>query len=221
MKFLLIPDNQDLRSGLRAFFEKSQGHSLRAIESPQEISSLEKEEFPDFIFLSPPFGEMHETEILGFPFAKVKTENSKPEFYEARQGKALEDLENTPTQSYLERVQSIVASTYETPNGEYLSEMTGSDPELKREMLLILQAQFLEAREKIPYFYSQSENEPLIQIIHKAVSKFSILGMQFAFNLLKNVETYLKEGKKINPPTIERVNKCFDTANEFIEQQLR
>ncbi|MFD0992028.1 Hpt domain-containing protein [Tenacibaculum geojense] len=82
----------------------------------------------------------------------------------------------------------------ETPNLNYLKEISGGDVEFEQKMLSILKEELPTEVEYYENTIKDSNFEESAQIVHKLKHKISILGMYKAYSFAQDYEKELKTG---------------------------
>ena len=121
----------------------------------------------------------------------------------------------------LNEIFETVSSLEQPPNLNYAENISIGDPELLKELVLLLKAQFTAASEKIPYLYEKKDWKELIQVIHKLISKFSILAMHDSFSFFNKTEIYLRDGFNLKPYAHARLLADIETGINFINHYIQ
>lgn len=80
----------------------------------------------------------------------------------------------------------------ETPNLEYIKEISGGDKEFENEMILILKIEFPEEYMLLKKNFENKNFEEVALNIHKIKHKIGMLGMQKSFELATKLEQNIK-----------------------------
>jgi HPt (histidine-containing phosphotransfer) domain-containing protein len=84
----------------------------------------------------------------------------------------------------------------ETPNLDYLKQISGGDIEFEKSMLAVLKLDFAIEYAAIQANYEKNNFEQLILDIHKIKNKIGILGMKKSLALASECEKSIKKVKK-------------------------
>ena len=120
--------------------------------------------------------------------------------------------------NHLIEIFESMAQTKQDPNMDYAEKITAGEPKLLGEMVGILNQQFLDAIEKIPYLYKNGDTEQLIQVVHKLIGKFSVLSMQDSFSFFNLTEKYLREGHVLKTYAYNRLLSDLKKGMDFINK---
>ncbi len=158
------------------------------------------------------------THFFGMPFFIVSNQPDESLF----------DLVQAPIAAYqkpiraehLEDMLSAITKLEQEPNMAYAENITAGAPEMLREMVLILKDQFVDAVQRLPHLYENGETEELIQVIHKLISKFSVISMKDSFAFFNLVEKYLRDGLKLETYAYQRLLKDLNKGIDFINQYI-
>ena len=85
---------------------------------------------------------------------------------------------------------------YKFINTEYLDSVSGGDPEIIREIVIIFKDQVIEIYNEMKSHFSAKNYNSLGLLAHKAKSSASIMGMNDLALMLKTFELQAREGKK-------------------------
>ena len=104
----------------------------------------------------------------------------------------------------------------ETPNLNYIKELSGGDEAFEKEIINIVKEEF--PQEKEVYFKSVDSGnfEAMVEIVHKLKHKISIFGLTKAYEVAVNYEKNLKEGTKELKEDFEEVLKLITSYLETI-----
>jgi HPt (histidine-containing phosphotransfer) domain-containing protein len=85
---------------------------------------------------------------------------------------------------------------YKFINTEYLDSVSGGDPEIIREIVIIFKDQVIEIYNEMKSHFSAKNYNSLGLLAHKAKSSASIMGMNDLALMLKTFELQAREGKE-------------------------
>jgi len=85
---------------------------------------------------------------------------------------------------------------YKFINTEYLDSVSGGDPDITREIVIMFKDQAIEIYNEMKSHLSQKNHTLLGQLAHKAKSSVAIMGMNDLAAMLKTFEVQAKEGKE-------------------------
>jgi hypothetical protein len=120
----------------------------------------------------------------------------------------------------VDEIFKTISSIQQLPNLSYAENISIGDPELLKELVLLLKTQLVTASEKIPYLYEQKNWKEFIQVVHKLISKFSILAMNDSFSFFNLTEKYLRDGFKLKPYAYDRLLTDLKTGIDFINHYI-
>ncbi len=107
---------------------------------------------------------------------------------------------------------------YKFINMEYLDSVSGGDPEIIREILIIFKDQSLEIYNEMNTYLSEKNYTSLGLLSHKAKSSVAIMGMNDLALMLKTFELQAREGKE--PELYESYIKRFKFETEAAIKEL-
>jgi HPt (histidine-containing phosphotransfer) domain-containing protein len=85
---------------------------------------------------------------------------------------------------------------YKFINTEYLDSVSGGDPEIIRELVILFKEQSVEISGEMKSLFSAGNYKMLGLLAHKAKSSVSIMGMSDLAAMLKTFELQAREGKE-------------------------
>jgi len=85
---------------------------------------------------------------------------------------------------------------YKFINTEYLDSVSGGDPEIIREIVIMFKDQSIEIYNEMTSHFSEKNYVSLGLLAHKAKSSVAIMGMNDLALMLKTFELQAKEGKE-------------------------
>jgi HPt (histidine-containing phosphotransfer) domain-containing protein len=85
---------------------------------------------------------------------------------------------------------------YEFINMEYLDSVSGGDPDILREIIVLFKVQSAEIYNEMKSNLADRNYVPLGLLAHKAKSSVAIMGMNDLASMLKTFELQAKEGKE-------------------------
>jgi HPt (histidine-containing phosphotransfer) domain-containing protein len=85
---------------------------------------------------------------------------------------------------------------YKFINTEYLDSVSGGDPDVIREIVIMFKDQSIEIYNEMTSLFSEKNYVPLGFLAHKAKSSVAIMGMNDLALMLKTFELQAKEGKE-------------------------
>ena len=107
---------------------------------------------------------------------------------------------------------------YKFINTEYLDSVSGGDPEIIREIVIMFKDQSIEIYNEMKSHFSGKNYNSLGLLAHKAKSSVAIMGMNDLALLLKTFELQAKEGK--NSELYESYIKRFKVETDAAVKEL-
>ena len=107
---------------------------------------------------------------------------------------------------------------YKFINTDYLNSVSGGDPEIINEIVLIFKDQCIEIYNEMRSLNSEKEYHSLGLLAHKVKSSVAIMGMDDLASMLKTFEIQAKEGKE--PHLYESYISRFKTETDVAVKEL-
>ena len=107
---------------------------------------------------------------------------------------------------------------YKFINMEYLDSVSGGDPEIIREIVLLFKEQSVEMYNEMRSYLAAKNYTSLGLLAHKAKSSVSIMGMQDLADMLKAFELQAREGK--DPQLYENYLERFKNETQGAIREL-
>ncbi len=82
----------------------------------------------------------------------------------------------------------------ETPNLNYIKELSGTDIEFEKKFITIIKQEFPEELQTYCHHIEQNQWDMAAEIVHKLKHKFNILGMEQAYGVAVVYEENLRKG---------------------------
>ncbi len=101
---------------------------------------------------------------------------------------------------------------YKFINTEYLDSVSGGDPEIVKEIVVMFKEQRIEIYNEMNLLLAEKNYTSLGLLAHKAKSSVAIMGMNELAQMLKTFELQAKEGKE--PQLYDSYLKRFKTETE-------
>ncbi len=222
MKILYIEDDPIDTQSCRLIMGGMDGLVLEVVDDFEKaLGLLEKEDF-NMLISDQRVGmddfEEYWSHFLGLPYHILSNSPSS----------TLMELPYPPLHAYSKPITAeMIAEMLESvegmeplPNMSYAERITEGAPEMLVEMVMILRKQFEEGKSKIPYLYESGNKEELIQVIHKLISKFSVLSMEDSFRFFNLTEKCLRDDLPLNGYTYRRLVRDLGKGLAFINHYI-
>ncbi len=218
MKFLYIEDDEiDIKS-CKMLCSGLEDVQVDIVDDFEKASHLIAERTFDFVISDQRLGldsfEEFWHQLLGLPYFILS--NSPNENYRNLLQPPLEMYNKPITGNTILEMMQRVKALEPSPNLEYAEMITGGDKQLLSEMVFILKRQFEEGRQRLPDLQKNNEIEEIIQVVHKLISKFTVLSMEDSFSFFNRVEKCLRDNIELNPYAYKRLVSDLERGNDFI-----
>lgn len=117
--------------------------------------------------------------------------------------------------SALEGILNKSKPKVDEPNMDYFNLFPNE--ELANEMKELLEEELLNAQQKIPNILDNEDNE-LLRVAHNLAGKFSLLGMEKTYNLCREIESLLRNGKSVST-LVQDLQKGIETSLVYLNAQ--
>lgn len=84
----------------------------------------------------------------------------------------------------------------ETPNLDYVRNLSGGDQEFEAKLIAILKQEFVKEKQLFLDYFEAENLSKAGDLVHKIKHKISLLGLQKSYEIAQNFEKELHQGRK-------------------------
>ncbi len=223
MKILYIEDDVIDQKNCQIILNQKEDINLTVVDQFEKAFDFISKEKIDVLISDQRVGmdhfKDHWHQFLGIPYFIVS--NSPDENLNTLLQPPLQLFQKPFQVEHSDNIVKKMESLKAEPNLSYAENITEGAPDLLTEMVFILKSQFEEGIDKIPYLYEKKNTEELIQVVHKLISKFSVLSMSESFSFFNRVEKCLRDQLTLNNFAYKRLVTDLQEGLNFINFYIK